>query len=351
MTDSSTSAPVELPDEFDPVKSMEWLKAHGVEVETVEDRERKKHAAANAASAENSVAFTFIKLPFESTEPVTIETGRYVPGGGGDILPSLLAPRFADDGSLDEDVVARETAGRLKGMMMHGGDGLSLKAPSAQALADQACAGSCEAWPLAQPSEANDFRKVCLYIDEVGALRARPRNPRAEALANACGLAGVPIHGDAYVGRTARIPEGGERNTDFAIAELDHESAWVLAARRNHGDRAQALELRDDEHLASGSDGAADGSDATYRWTQGEEDVEVCVLKGIPENGKKRIKVTYGKGRSLSVSVDGTTVLDLPKLFDRISPDECSWSLDKDVLVVTMEKSDARPWAKLTLPQ
>ena len=47
----------------------------------------------------------------------------------------------------------------------------------------EAQGGHCEAWPLARPSEANDFRGVSLYIDEVGALRARPRNGRAEALA------------------------------------------------------------------------------------------------------------------------------------------------------------------------
>jgi len=65
---------------------------------------------------------------------------------------------------------------------------------------------------------------------------------------------------------------------------------------------------------------------------------------------KKRIKVSYGKGEALRVTVDGTTVLDLPKLFDRVHPDECTWSLDDGALVVLIEKAAPRPWASLTLP-
>ena len=89
-----------------------------------------------------------------------------------------------------------------------------------------------------------------------------------------------------------------------------------------------------------------------YTWTQGEDDVEVRVIKGIPEGkgGKKRISVSYGKGSSLIVKVDGTAVLELPKLFERVAPDECSWSLDGSALVISMEKVHPRAWNALTLP-
>ena len=50
----------------------------------------------------------------------------------------------------------------------------------------------------------NGFSDVKLYIDEIGALRGRERNPRAEALAAAAGLSGLSIHGDAFVGRLVR---------------------------------------------------------------------------------------------------------------------------------------------------
>lgn len=347
-------------EQFDAEKSLAFLRANGVEVETVEDRVKKKNAAMlGGVASKDSIPFTYLRIPAERTEPVTEHKGYYTLGGG-DVMTSLLAPRFADDGTLDTDVVARETAKTMKGMMIGGGQnmlgGKDLKAPSASSLQEQARGGSCEAWPLAPANDANDYRAVRLYIDEIGALRARPRNDRAEALAAACGLHGVALHGDAYVGRCGRAPAGGERNETFALAELDHGSAWVHKARRSHEERAQQLDLTDSEHLASGGDSEADG----YTWTQNEEDLEVRLTKGLPADltgaTKKRLAVSYGKGEALIVKVDGTAVLSIPRLFDRVAPDECSWSLDKGkggappALVIQMEKVNARAWESLELP-
>ena len=77
------------------------------------------------------------------------------------------------------------------------------------------------------------------------------------------------------------------------------------------------------------------------------------VTRGIPDGkaAKKRVAVSYGSGESLTVKVDGEALLTFPKLFDRVTPDECSWSLGGEgALVITMEKGDARPWASLELP-
>lgn len=349
-TDSTTpdvsDAPPAAQEPFDADKSLEFLRANGVEVELAEERAAKKQVAARAAASSESESFTFVKIPAEATVAVSIEEGKYLLGGG-DVLSSLLAPRFADEASLDDDVVARETADRLKGMFVGAGGNENFKAPTAASVQLQAQGGVCEAWPLSRPSETNDYRKVSLYIDEIGALRARPRNARAEALALACGLAGVAIHGDAYVGRCGRAPAGGERNESFGLAELEHSSPWVVTARQTHGQQALEQNFGDDEHLKSGGDAEADG----YTWTQTEDDVEVRVCKGVPseKGSKKRIKVSYGKGASLTVHVDGTPVLELATLFDRVAPDECSWSLDGGTLVVQMEKVEPRAWAHLTL--
>ena len=101
-----------------------------------------------------------------------------------------------------------------------------------------------------------------------------------------------------------------------------------------------------------GGDAQADG----YTWSQTDEDLEVRVTRGIPaeKKSKKRLGVSYGRGDSLSVKVDGQVVLELPKLFARVAPDECTWSLesgtDGGVLVVQMEKVEPRAWSGLTLP-
>ena len=341
---------------YDAEKSIAYLRARGVEVELHEERAAKATAAratADALRAKSGSPFRYVKVPAEPTASV-VEEVAYAPVDGlphyrSDTLKDLLAPRFSDDACMDEDTVARATASRLKGMLVGGGGGMTLKAPSAGALQEQALGGVCETWPLAQANADNKWCSVRLYIDEVGALRSRPRNTRAEALARAAGLAGVSIHGDAYVGRCERLDGGGERSVDFVLAELAHDSVWVLAARREHERTAAAAGHRDEELLVSGGD-----ETGLYTWSQGEEDVEVRVTRGIPEGGKtakKRIAVSYGSGEALRVKVDGSMVLELPKLFARVTPDECSWSLaDGPVLVITMEKAEARPWVHLELP-
>ena len=109
---------------------------------------------------------------------------------------------------------------------------------------------------------------------QVGALRGRPRNSRAEALAAGAGLAGLSIHGDVYVGRT--LPRGGggaavgALNVDFSLGEMSPDAGWAVEARRAHGAAAAAAGHGDSEHLRGGSDAGG-----TYAWTQTEEEVEV----------------------------------------------------------------------------
>lgn len=336
----------------DPEDKMAWLRAHGVEIETAEEREAKRRAAAGAAPAVDASgpAFSYVRIPADPTVPVEARRGHVAGGGAAkDSLPELLAPLFSDDGALDGDVVARETAERLKGMVVGGGaPNASLAAPSAEALAREARGGVCEAWPLSQPCDANGQRAVRFYIDEVGALRGRPRNARAEALALAVGLAGVSIHGDAYAGRCERLDGGGERSVDFGVAELAHDSQWVLDARQDH----QRMFAQSGGPAADALPSGDGGGGGAYSWSQGEEDVEVRVLKGVPVDNKKRIGVSYGRGESLVVKVDGNVLLEAPKLFARVTPDECTWTVEKGsgTLVISLEKGEARPWATLTLP-
>jgi hypothetical protein len=299
-----------------------------------------------------------VKIPCEEHAPVVVEIGHA--GDSGDALPSILAPRFQSGSSLDQETVSRETAARIKNMMVGGcGSGEELRAPSAKAIEDlvESQGGACEAYPLSKASDANGHQAVRLYIDEVGALRSLPRNPRAEALALAVGMSGLSIHGDAYVGRCVAGSggEGGapqERSINFSKEELAHDSPWVREARQwVMAASAAAVGSTDDDALASGGDGEG----GLYTWSQGDEDVEVRVLRGIPEGKggalKKRIKVSYGKGEALRVQVDGEPLLAIEKLFDRVTPDECSWSVDgAGTLVISMEKSDARAWSDLTLP-
>eukprot|EP00966_Prymnesium_polylepis_P068004 1580680-Prymnesium_polylepis.1 len=165
-----------------------YLRERGVEIDLPEERNKPKPVPTGPP-------FSFVYVPADIHTPVK---EMAAPSAAGDTLPSLLAPRFDDNGALDEDTVARETASRVKNMMLSGTElnGQKITTPTAEAIAQQASGGKCESYPLMQPSADNGGRGVRMYIDEIGALRASPRNARAEELANAAGLAGLAIHGD-----------------------------------------------------------------------------------------------------------------------------------------------------------
>ncbi|KAL1504165.1 hypothetical protein AB1Y20_010574 [Prymnesium parvum] len=222
--------------------------------------------------------------------------------------------------------------------MFVGGVGAPVATPSAAAIQREAAGGRCESYPLTPPSADPAHAAVRLYIDEIGALRGRPRNVRAEQLAQAAGLAGLAIHGDAYVGRC-----GAAHNLDFRLGELAHDSAWVAQARAANLRRAAEASLGETEHLPGGGDEAG-----PYSWTQTDEDVEVRVRCGLEGKGAaRRVKVGFGSGASLTVAVDGKKVLSFEKLFARVLPDECNWTIDGEHVVISMEKADHKPWAGL----
>ena len=140
-------------DDEDPPRTeaerLAYLRSRGVEVELAE--ERQSHPPLPAAGGAGR-AFTFVRIPAEPTVAVSLESAA-APSGGGDALPGLLAPRFADDGVMDDATVARETAGRLRNMVAGGAPGAAeaLRAPSAETVRG--------AWKLGGPCARSGTRR------------------------------------------------------------------------------------------------------------------------------------------------------------------------------------------------
>jgi len=344
--------PAVAEEEMDEASRISYLRQRGVEIEFPEDRvaaSKAKAEAKDAASAGSAApaakveTFSFTYVPADVNEPVKVLTAEV---GTCDVLKDLLAPTFASDENMDADTVSRETAGRLKNMMISANAGGGhIKAPSAEEVQRQAAGGVTEAYPLSRYPSSGEGQCVRMYIDEVGALRGRPRNKRAEDLATGAGLTGLSIHGDAYIGRCRRSHAAGERNMDFGREELSASSAWAQEARAEHTRQAVEEGHGSDEHLAKGDEGA-------FAWTQTDVDLEVRLRSAVPEgsNAKKRIGVSYGKGDKVIVKVDGNNVLELAPLFAKVVPDDCSWSIDKDDIVLTLTKAEERAWTELLLP-
>ena len=324
---------------------VDFLRSRGVEVDLPEERmgAHAHHDYQNALLDKQAPAFSFLHLPCDLHKDVAL---MHAPiHEKRDVLPKLLANKFDSQSHIDQETLSREAAARIANMFQAGGDKDLLKTPSADTIQQQAAGGVCEAYPLAQANESNSWMAVRLYIDEIGALRGRPRNSRAEALAAAAGLHGLSIHGDAYIGRCEARPHECESNVDFKLQELAHDSDWVKAARSAHIAAAEAAGHGSEEHLSSGDHGL-------YSWSQTEEEVDI-IIRGAPEGkgASRRVRVDYGSGSKIVVSFDSTEHVSIGPLFDKVTPDECNWTLEGGELILTLAKAQTRAWATLNLPQ
>ena len=64
---------------------------------------------------------------------------------------------------------------------------------------------------------------------------------------------------------------------------------------------------------------------------------------------KKRTKVSYGRGDALFVTVDGKTLVDVTPLFAPIDPGGCSWTVEGNLIHITLEKREQREWHTIAL--
>eukprot|EP00668_Euglena_longa_P001246 GGOE01001475.1.p1 GENE.GGOE01001475.1~~GGOE01001475.1.p1 ORF type:complete len:292 (+),score=50.88 GGOE01001475.1:16-891(+) len=263
--------------------------------------------------------------------------------GVGDLLPTILKPAFAD-GLIIDEVVAQAHAianlGPKKAQL------LDLKA-----LQCATASGSVETFALVRPSHGNKMCGVYLYMDEVGALKKLPINQRAVQLASTCGFDKCSFHGDVYVGRVRKDPAPAQ-NVDFLVQDLNSSSEWLKRAAAENIEYNMELSrlkaaMEEKGLKADDKEGNLQGSDRQggYSWLQSDDQVEVVI--DIPsEVVKGDIRVKFSTSL-VSVIVRGEERLWLP-LFDKVEADECTWTIAKGKLTLTMEKATAVPWAHVT---
>jgi len=321
-----------------PEERVRYLRERGVEVDVVYDKSGAKRPPRRGEGGKRVV---YVAIPADATKAIEEQVAVLDEADEGDALKAYAASFFADSTTLDRDVVEREARGQAMTSTQ------TLAQPSTETLQRLANAeGRAEAYPLARGTAEHRFEAVNLYVDEVGVLRKRPRNARAERFAEeVAGLAGLAIHGDAYVGRTVVNAKGALESVDFTKRELAPSEPWALRARRDH-----AVKHEQQHH------GMKAGVHETYSWSQTADDVEVRVR--IPsELGRlttKRVKLSF-PSNGLRLAVDGLPVFTLPKLFDAVAPDDAVWSFDDDdrghVVVVSLEKPQSREWPVLHLDE
>jgi HSP20 family molecular chaperone IbpA len=328
-----------------------WLRARGVEIESPAERKAAAEAAAARQAAhplEHVEGITrrvkYVLIPADESQPFEQLEAILAHDAHGDILPDVLAPKFAGGGSIDRRA-AREQAVRQLGEK-----GLEL---SQDALDNATKQGATETFALVRPSSTNAHRGVYLYLDEVGLLKGLPPNPRANALARSCGFDGVSFYGDMYAGSIQAEPSPMV-NVDFTVAELDSDAAWLKSAGAENYQYNQSMQQLQDAMRekggmaggfgAGGGDGGMPGGEGDgYAWSQTDDEVEIVIE--VPEGTKaKDVKVAF-KSESVEVVVGGAATAKAERLYRRVRPDECTWTIEGGKkVVVTLAKVDEQVW-------
>lgn len=90
------------------------------------------------------------------------------------------------------------------------------------------------------------------------------------------------------------------------------------------------------------------GSTKDYQWTQTIR--EVTIAMPLPSNPNTRAKDLNVEIKRSSIRLThktlGKTLLE-GELLDKIRVDECTWSIESNVILITLEKSDKRWWNRI----
>ena len=360
-----------------PEQRLDWLRARGVEIETVEER---KAAALQRSSmikknykdeyfhprdyegVEGGVVH-FVCIPHDTSKPIrACAMPRAQTGGAqgqlgslpraGDQLPLYVKPYFSDGKCVDPSLLLQQTSRHFAT-----GDSkmMSEKNITASAVDAVAAEGSVETFTVVHPDLSNSYNGVYIYLDEVGMLKNLPLNVRAGSLCENCGFSPPPkFFGDVFVGRYCTRPSPGS-NSDFLLgADTDGGSEWQRRAVSENLSWHQAL--KDATGRQGVTQPANDGEDGVakiengglYKWTQKGDEVElVFALAEGAEANKNKIKVAF-MPQSVSIKYDGAERLKL-RLYEKVDVDGCTWTKDKGDVVVTMEKLDTnKSWPRIS---
>ena len=369
-------------DNMTPEEREQWLRDRGVELETPEDRRKAESILSGTISEEDGTTTTrpqtiveqiqslsissnesspsdegikFVMIPHNTSKPlvqVVLPKQLVNALGAGDIIPTYVKQFFSDGKSID-DSLFKEQASKQQHLV--GGDPEKL---TSQAIANATADGSVETFPLVRPSSTNKNQGVYIYLDEVGLLKHLPNNQRASKLALQCGFNPAPnFYGDIFVGRVSSVPN--LRNIDIETKDIiDTISEWMVRAPQENVAWQQMMNevtgrQGDSQPSVVGTDGvAAESTDGLYSWLQNDEEIEITVslTKKIEEGStvnKSLIKVSF-QMQKIIVKYGGETLLEL-KLYSKLDVDGCTWTLDKENLVVTAEKASEETWPRLEL--
>jgi hypothetical protein len=302
-------------------------------------------SVSDASTNEEGIQFALV--PHDTSRPIRtvwlpLSVATETPG---DAIPTFVKPYFADNKSIDASLLQQQATkhfatGDLKD--------LAKEKLSVAAVNSVAAQGSVETFPLVHPEDTNQYTGVYIYLDEIGLLKKLAPNSRASAIAACCGYeATTKFYGDIFIGRVRTQPT--LKNVDFVPGvDTDGGAEWMRrAVSENLAWQQTANEISRRKGVAPmGTDGNA-AKETNFSWTQDDDEVEISVPFDSPVD-KNSIKVVF-RNKSVLVRYNNEeyVVIDL---YGSIDMDGCAWTVDKNILVVTVEKADAGvAWPRISL--
>jgi len=385
-----------------PEEREQWLKDHGIQVETPSDRRQAESILSGCGTAKErppsivdqvqnlsisssgsdnvEEGIRFVYIPHDTSKPLStlILPKRLVDalGPSGDIIPTYVKSFFADGLEIDDSLFNEQ----LSKQNLMGGDldkfasattdnktTPSMDKLTSTALKSVTTSGSVETFPLVRPSSTNNNQGVYIYLDEVGLLKKLRNNTRASALAQQCGYHPAPnFYGDVFVARVSS--KNYLHNIDIKKEEVtDKTQEWILRAPQENIAWQQAVNEAtgrqgESQQNHAGTEGVAvqvEGLDhqCSYSWLQNEEEAEITIslTKKINDEGgtnkkvnKSLIKVSF-LAQKITVKYGGESILEVIP-YSKLDVDGSTWTLDNANLVITCEKaSEGEIWPRLEL--
>jgi hypothetical protein len=336
--------------------SLSFIQLQGIEVVTPQERKASQIAAAmrddtSAANNNNNITETisFVVIPADASKPMEEHQYTCAITLNEDTLLKHIAPLFRSTTEEEEEttvvdltLLQQQQQQQPLNTMMGSQDLPTLSHETLQQVAKDT---HIETFSLVHPTVSNQFTSVQFYLDEVGMLKRLPLNKRASDLALRAGYNPPPLfYGSIVVGRL-KYEHGRKQNISFTLHSMNNAN-WLLAATSQNLEYQQQLNqatgTKREQPAIQGTDGQAQ-VEQDYEWTQTEEELEVRVkLEQVPVN-KKDIQIKFAP-QSLQVIQPKMVLLSL---FERIDVDSCTWTLDKDTIVIRMEKQEAAFWPRI----
>lgn len=331
----------------------------GIEIVTPEERKASNVAAAMREADQLRETIKFVVIPADTAKPIEERSLTLTLSNRAvDSFVEQIKPMFVVGGDKVDVTLLQQTQGGSKLLSSSSSEG-AMPQVSHETLMQVAKDAHVESFTLVHPTPSNKMTTVLMYLDEVGMLKRLPLNKRASDFATRAGFNPPPqFYGDivlsrvqyAESSRSAVMGASMKHPVDMTLSDARLDAEWLTqGAIQNLEYQRQfneATGTRMEQPPIQGTEGSV-SVEKDYIWTQTEEELEVRVALNddsstAPVN-KKDIKIRFG---SQSLQVLAPKLISI-ELFERVDVDSCTWTLERNEVVISMEKQEAAFWPRI----